>query len=82
MGHIRIRRSPNHAPVKQPLGMHDHDWLPSRYRLLVCIDSLLYNKSRHPVQVTKGIASLLQASGDSISIRVPQSQLQEGSKDC
>ena len=45
-------------------------------------DSLLCNKSRLPVQLTEGIASLLQAFGDSISIRVPQFQLQEGSEDC
>ena len=45
-------------------------------------DSLLYNKSRLPVQVTKGIASLLNASGDSITIKVPHSQLQEGTEDC
>ena len=45
-------------------------------------DSMLYNKSRLPIPVTRDIASLLNASGDVINIKVPQSQLQEGSEDC
>ena len=45
-------------------------------------DSMLYNKSRLPIPVTRDIASLLNASGDVINVKVPQSQLQEGSEDC